>query len=330
MTLGRQQLCFDADVPVEERIAAVAEAQHGPISTAQLCRCGLSQSGIERRSRTGALHRLHRGVYLPGHRRLPPLGWIAGSVLACGMRASTCRLTAAKLRELRFSARMLVDVAVHSPAGRCHHHVVTYSARNLRPQDVSVVDGIPATSVARTLLDCAPVLGRRGTEKLLAEAEHRGTIDMAALHDLLAHVPGHPGRAILRAAIGDAASAQGRTRSDYEDGMLVEFRGLGLAEPECNQPVLLPDGAVVYPDFLWRREGLVVEADPRSTHDSTASYRSDRVRDRKLDAIGLQTMRFNDEDLRDLRACALEVGGRLVARRAEGNHEFHPLSGQNS
>lgn len=329
MTLGRERLRFDVYVPIDERIATVSEAQHGPLSAVQLRACGLSGSAIGRRASTGSLHRLHRGVYVPGHLRLPVLGWVAAAVLVCGPRASTCHLTAAHMREVRISARTLVDVAVRSPAGRCHGHVVTHSARSLRSCDVSVVDGIPTTSVARTLLDCAPRLGRRDTEKMVAEAEHRGIFDLVAVEDVLVHVPGHPGRAILRAAIGDAAGARGQTASPPEDDLLAAFRAVGMDEPECNPAVVLPDGDIVYPDFLWRDGALIVEADPRSTHDTTPSYRSDRVRDRKLDAIGLQTMRFSDVELRHPAACAAEVATRLDLRRAQ-RHEFCPLSGQNS
>ncbi len=53
-----------------------------------------------------------------------------------------------------------------------------------------------------------------------------------------------------------------------------------------------------YPDFLFRAERLIVEADPAASHDRTSSYRSDRRRDRALKRVAsLDTMRFSDEDL---------------------------------
>jgi len=184
------------------------------------------------------------------------------------------------------------------------------------------VDGIPTTSVARTLLDCAPLLGRRGTEKLVIEAELVGAFDLAAVRDLLADVPGHRGAAILRAAIGDAAAARGQPASNVEDALLAAFRiTAGLSEPECNAAIQLDDGRFVYPDFLWRDARLIVEADPRGTHDRTANYRSDRTRDRALDRMGYETMRFNDLELRDPVACAAEVAVR---------HEFRAHTARNS
>ena len=189
--------------------------------------------------------------------------------------------------------------------------MVAHSAATIRPQDISVVDGLPVTSVSRTLLDCAPHLGRRGTEKLVAEAEHMGQFDLVAVQELLAHVPGHDGAGILRAAIADAAGAQGQTASKPEDALLLSFRAIAsLPEPECNATIQLDDGSFVHPDFLWRDARLIVEADPRGSHDRTANYRSDRTRDRALDRLGYETMRFNDLELRDPAACAAEVAER--------------------
>ncbi len=330
MTMGGNTIRFERGAPLDLRAALVAATQHGTVSAAQLRQCGLSASAIGRRLQAGRLHRLHRGVYVPGHRRLPPLGWTAAAVLACGPGASASHLTAAGLHALRLDSRTLIDIAVSSARRHAHARVVTHSARNLRPHDVTVVDGIPVTSPARTLLDCAPVVGPAGTAKLVAVAERLGIFDLAAVDDLLLHVRGHRGRAILRTAIADVARTRGHTESAHEDRLLAAFRAARLPEPACNYPIQLPEGAFVRPDFLWHAEGLVVEADPRVTHDTTANYRSDRVRDRRLDAIGLQTMRFNDVDLRDPAGCAREVAERLALRRAESRHEFRPPNGRNS
>jgi very-short-patch-repair endonuclease len=220
------------------------------------------------------------------------------------------------MRQLRNAGRTVVDVTVGTRTGRRHGDVIVHSAGSLRPEDVSVVDGIPATSVARTLLDCAAVLGRRGTERLVVEAERLQVFDLDAVLSLLAHVPGHHGAATLRAAVGDAAGARGHTASDVEDALLVAFRAAGLPEPECNAAIRLADGSFVHPDFLWRDASLIVEADPRGTHDRTANYRSDRTRDRALARLGYETMRFNDVELRDPAACAAETAERHSLRAA--------------
>ena len=78
----------------------------------------------------------------------------------------------------------------------------------------------------------------------------------------------------------------------------------------------LDDGSYAYPDFLFRAEHPSWRSTPRSSHDRTSSYRSDRRRDRMLKRIAdFDTMRFSDEDLSDPRACAAEVANRLTSIR---------------
>jgi hypothetical protein len=56
------------DLP-DLRIARIAARQHGTITTKQLAKCGLDTAAVVRRTRSGRLHRLHRGVYAVGHAR---------------------------------------------------------------------------------------------------------------------------------------------------------------------------------------------------------------------------------------------------------------------
>ena len=312
--LSGERLRWRREVPLDERIGEVTAAQQEVISVAQLRCCGLSGRAARGRVRSGRLRRIHRGVYTVSHGHLPPFGPVAAALLACARPAWASHRTGAWVRDLRRDGRSIIDVIAGHHTGRMHRNVCLHWGVNLRPCDVDIVNGLPVTSVARTLLDCAPVLGQRGTEKLVREAEYRGEFDLESVTDLLLRVPGHPGRAVLRAAIGDAADGTGQSASPSEDALLNAFRAIGVTGFECNAPVALDDGTFAYPDFLFRAARLVVEADPRGSHDRTSSYRSDRRRDRVLKRVAdLDTMRFSDADLCDPRACALEVADRLTS-----------------
>jgi predicted transcriptional regulator of viral defense system len=313
LTLDGRRQRFPPGAPLDERIGFVTQHQYGVISLAQLRQCGLSKRAAAERVHSGRLRRVVRGVYAVGGSPVPPVGAVVAALLACGPGAAASHRTAAWIRSLRHDARTDVDITTGTLTGRRHGWVITHSGARLRARDVSLVDGIPTTSLARTLLDCAPVLGRRGTEKLIQQAERLQCFDLRAVRDIVAHVPGHPGAATLRAAITDAASARGLTASAPEDALLAAFRTAGLPEPECNAAIVLGDGSFAHADFLWRDQGLVVEADPRGTHDTTVNYRSDRRRDRTLKRVAdLDTMRFCDEDLADPAGCAAEVAERLT------------------
>src|SRR4051812_49905425 len=82
---------------IDGRIALLAEAQHGVVSRAQLLTAGLGAGGVDFRLRAGRLHRLRRGVYAVGHRRVSREGrWVA-AVLAYGDGAALSHTTAAAL-----------------------------------------------------------------------------------------------------------------------------------------------------------------------------------------------------------------------------------------
>src|SRR5690348_14223254 len=83
--------------PVDPAIAAVAERQHGVIAYAQLLALGLSRQSIDHRVRTGRLHRIHRGVYAVGHKRLTQHGRWMAAVLAGGGDARLSHRSAAAL-----------------------------------------------------------------------------------------------------------------------------------------------------------------------------------------------------------------------------------------
>jgi hypothetical protein len=86
----------------------------------------MSSPTITRRIQAGRLHRIHRGVYAVGHRRLSDEGrWLA-AVLACGEDAVLSHLSAAELWGIRRRTRRLsgadgrgdIHVTVQGVAGK--------------------------------------------------------------------------------------------------------------------------------------------------------------------------------------------------------------------
>jgi hypothetical protein len=111
-------------------IARLAASQHGIVTTAQLRASGISFPGINRRVQTARLHRLHRGVYAVGHRRLSKEGRWMAAVLACGPGAVLSHLSAAELWRIRRRAgRASVD---HGESVASHVTVPTTSGKAAR------------------------------------------------------------------------------------------------------------------------------------------------------------------------------------------------------
>jgi hypothetical protein len=270
-------------------VGELARRQWGLVTREQLIERGMSTRGISDWVQRGRLHRLYRGIYAYGHDRLRAEGrWLA-AVMACGRAAVLSHRTAAQLWELRQSNSALVDVTVPSRNGRIRRAGIRiHRSGRLAPEEVTERNGIPVTTVARTLLDLADVLDHQALKRTISEAEYRGLFDLTALIAVVQNNPGRRGAKLMR-----AAEAVGhRTRSPLEDRFLAFVERWGVEEPESN---VWLEGYEV--DFLWRRVRLVVEMDGAAEHGTRAAVRGDRKRDRVLWRAGFRTIRLTDDAL---------------------------------
>lgn len=78
------------------------------------------------------------------------------------------------------------------PPGVVIHHVP-----NLHPDDIEIVRGIPCTSVARTLIDCAEMSDRDEMRAMFARARALGILDMDKMRATRARVEWRPSLAMI-------------------------------------------------------------------------------------------------------------------------------------
>ena len=263
-------------------IATIALRQHGVIEYRQLVRLGLSRSAIDHRVRTGRLHRLHRRVFAVGHRKLTQRGVWMAAVLAAGDGAVLSHRDGANLWGLGISNAGRVDVTV--PRQRRTRRGLRLHEARLEDDEITVRDGIPVTTVSRTLLDLAAVAPRRQVERALREAERRALGDRASVAVLLERHRGRKGTKILRELIPRASD--GITESVLEERFLAFLDERGFPRPQLNAYV---EGYRC--DAVWRADRVVVELDGRAFHDDDDAYETDRERDRTLLAAGFRPCR---------------------------------------
>jgi len=273
-------------------IAEIALRRHGVIARRQLRDLGLSPQAIQRRVVAGRLHPVHRGVYAVGHALLSDKGRWMAAVLACGPGAVLSYRNAAALWELRLSSREAIDITSVGRRGRTLEGVDAHRGDTLRAIDVTAVDEIPCTSVARTLLDLAEVIPRRDLERACDQAEVRRLFDLRALDDVLARANGRRGAPILRAILSELRFGTTITRSELEERFLDLCIAAALPHPQVNSWLALPGGTGLRPDFLWPEHRLVVETDGRTFHDTSRRFEHDRRRDQLLTLAGWRVMRF--------------------------------------
>jgi hypothetical protein len=295
--------------PIDSAISALAHRQHGNVTREQLLDLGLGPAAITYRSRTGDLHRVHRGVFAVGRPPATPLERAAAAVLACGRRAALSHQSALTLWGFQehWPTRLHVTVA----GDRRRPLIVVHRCASLLRADVRIQLGIRVTSPARTLLDCAPGLTRNRLVQTAADARRAGLLHPGALEDVAERFPHHAGCAHLAPLLESPTRA--RARSGLEIDFLTFCARFGLPTPMINTTF---NGYEV--DALFAPERLIVEADGWDFHRDRYMFESDRERDAHMLAAGVATVRITRERLVTAPGREAERLGTILEQRKGG------------
>jgi len=270
----------------ERAIAATASSQYGVIARRQLVELGLGVDAVQHRLSKGTLIPIHRGVYAVGHSALTAHGrWLA-AVLACGPGALLSHRSAAALWGLHTIAGAVAEVTVPAPRRRSRRGLLVHEADDLRVDDRTRRDGIPVTTVARTLLDLARMPPACDVERAFEEAQRLGLMNARAAGCLLERSRGRRGVRLLAALLAEDRAAVAVTRSALEARFLAVCRGAGLPRPLVNVRI-----AGFEVDAVWPAERLVVELDGYAFHRTRMAFERDRARDAALQLAGYRVVR---------------------------------------
>lgn len=256
----------------------------------QLAVVGIRGSAITRRVATGRLERVYRGVFAVGHaQRTPEASWIA-AVMACGPGAVLSHLDAAALWKIYESRTAKIHVTTTTRSRRAQPGIRAHRARRLDPADVTVKDGIPVTTVARTLVDLTDVLTSDRILRAIREAEYLRLLDLDTLIAAVRRAHGRRNLKVLTRALARHRPGQ-IVREELEHRFLELVHEAGLPDPQTNVKVKTRRRTYTV-DCLWPDEGVAVELDGRAAHQRASAFEEDRARDAALSAIGLRPLRF--------------------------------------
>jgi putative AbiEi antitoxin of type IV toxin-antitoxin system len=300
-----------ARVPLHD----LARRQHGVVSLAQLERRGFTRTRVLTATRAGWLHPVHRGIYALGHTRLTVRGRWMAAVLATGPGAVLSHRDAASLWNLvPTSSARTIHVTAPSRAGRAQRTGITvHRPRELAADHRCERDGIPVTSLARTLYDVAATRPPAELAIALHEADHQRIFDLGAVTEVMGRHPTTRATKRLDAALAIYRPEHGVPRLELERLFLALCEAGGIPRPRCNAWVALSEGGGFRPDFSWPDNALTVEVDGWQAHGTRRAFRSDRRRDRRMLVQHRPTARFTwaevsetpeavAKELRDLRA----------------------------
>ena len=96
--------------------------------------------------------------------------------------------------------------------------VLLHQPRAIPPKDRGWIDGIPVTSLARTLVDLAGVVGNERFENAFEEADRLGKLDVREVEEVCDRSGGRKGVRRVRALI-----AERRVPTDTREGLERRF-----------------------------------------------------------------------------------------------------------
>lgn len=292
-------------------LAGLAAKQHGVVSIRQLeGPLGFSRRSVARSVQAGRLHRIYRGVYAVGHTDLSPKGRCLAAVLAVGPGALLSYHSAGWLWGLWKGSPAPFEVTAFVPRHDLPPRGVTrHRARNLDDVDRSMIDGIPVTSVARTLLDLAWKLRADQLRRVLARAEELGLLDLAAIREVIERNRGHHGAKRLRYALA-IYEPPVYSRSEFERRFVERVVADGLPRPATGWNEV---GHEI--DVYWPERRFGVELDAYETHGGRDAFERDRDRDLDFAIAEVEMIRVSERQFRREPERIIARVATLLARR---------------
>jgi very-short-patch-repair endonuclease len=284
----------------DQAIAALAERQNGVVSRGQARRLGLTDREIAVRLRLGHLHQLFHGTFAVGHRAITRRGRMLAAVLACDEGTVLSHGSAAELLGLRDKRLAAVHVIPPDWSGRKIPGIRWHRVRLPLPDEIEVQDGIPCTTISRTIVDMAGESGWTRLRGLVEQAAILRQLDVDEIDLVLSRGRrrGAPRLRTILAGWRSTAEPRPRLRSRLEARLLPRLVEEGLPSPRTNVRLQI-EGHHLEVDLLWDEQRLVIETDGEETHATPAAFQRDRWRDQLLIAAGYRTARVTWAQVRD-------------------------------
>ncbi|WP_156374099.1 hypothetical protein [Cellulomonas sp. Leaf334] len=258
---------------------------------------------VRRRNVSGAWERIARGIYLPaedGPTQDRPRTIALGRIQGIHARLRSPHWFSHESAALLWGLPLWVapththlmqgQTAGSSRDPSVRHHPVTPA-----PDQLTVVGGLPATSLERTVVDCASTLpAMQGL--VVADAALRAGADRRVIDDLLRSRAGQRGVTRARAVL--AIADEGAESPGESAARFVVVRD-GLPSPQTQVPVATRLGTF-WCDLGWEAWRLALEYDGRGKYEGRVTeefIREKRRHDALVDA-DWRVLRATKEDLR--------------------------------
>jgi hypothetical protein len=276
----------------DAQVAAVAGRQFNRISRQQLLGLGHSARTIDRDLEARRLAPVEQGVYA-----VAPLlehdewgRWMGATLTAPGTFLSHASSAAAR-GFWSFERHFETVTRPGSGGPRRHGGVLVYRSATLE-NDVAELNGVPVTTVPRTLLDLAVGVTDRALARAVREAVRLDLITLTAIGDALGNYRRRRGAGRLAATVARYSGLPlERARSGAEVRAMEILRDAGRPLPRLNHRIAGEEA-----DLSWPAIRRILEIDGGPFHLDVGE---DARKQQRWEAAGWTVERVSSDDVYD-------------------------------
>jgi hypothetical protein len=219
------------------------------------------------------------------------------AALAAGPDALASHLTAALLWAMPSTEREpMIEITTPRPRLARLRGCRVHRSLHLSEADRAIVHGVPATSVARTLVDLTATCGLGWIARAMDDAVRRNRTSVPQIRECAERLGGAPGRrpSVVRLLVAERLGTATLTESGLERLVLGVVLEAGVPPPVPQHPVNV-DGHRYRLDFAWPEQRVAVEVDGFGPHSTRAAFHDDRRRDLALQRAGWRVLHVTAE-----------------------------------
>lgn len=317
-------------IAADTALASAAARQLGFTTHRQLVRLGLSDEQIANRLERGVLLAAHQGVYRHAAAPCTVNGRLLAAVLACSSGAVASHRSAATLHRLRDVPRWRPEVTLAGTRLPLLRGVTVHRTDTLQPVDVTSVDSVPVTTLARTLLDLGAVVPFEVVEVAAQDAiiqQRVSTVDLICILERLGK-QGRRGAAALRAVVRSSLPRKG-IESMLELALQRLVGSCPVPRPELQHKIVVAGGRRFRLDSAWPELRIAVEADGRLWHSTRKEFERGMARIRAITAAGWDHYRYGWADVHQQPATVrAEITAVVTASLAQRSSTLSDEQGQ--
>lgn len=247
---------------VFDQVASMAARQHGLVTRAQIRAAGVSDQQLRTLRQKGVVAAIEPQVYAVTG---APRSWeqaLCGKVLGGGPLMIAGARRAAGLWRLDRFRRQHFDLLAPAPIPRRVAGARVHETNDLRSRDRTVLEGIPVSTPARTIIDVARYVSPSRLGAMLDDAVRRDLTTYLEVQERFAELAtrGRNGIAIAREVLSTRPDGAAVPDSPLEDEVRAMLRRAGVPEPVLHFRVDCDDLTYVL-DLAWPAQLVALECD---------------------------------------------------------------------